>query len=130
MKRSSYAMATPQRYGGKGTLKAAANVREIIAPAVHGMDPAAVDHCLIELGKTRLGANATLGVSCAVARAMAIARGVPLWQHLAAGRAARLPVPMVNIFSAVCTGVATSSFRTSWRCPTACPPTPKPCTPS
>jgi enolase len=89
----------PQRYGGKGTLKAAANVREIIAPAVHGMDPAAVDHCLIELGKTRLGANATLGVSCAVARAMAIARGVPLWKHLAAGRAAKLPVPMVNIFS-------------------------------
>jgi enolase len=89
----------PQRYGGKGTLKAAANVREIIAPAVHGMDAAAVDHRLIELGKTRLGANATLGVSCAVARAMAIARGVPLWRHLAAGRAAKLPVPMVNIFS-------------------------------
>jgi enolase len=89
----------PKRYGGKGTLKAAANVRDIIAPAVRGTDAATVDQRLIELGKTRLGANATLGVSCAVARATAIARGVPLWKHLAAGRAAKLPVPMVNIFS-------------------------------
>ena len=92
----------PRRYGGKGTLKAAANVREVIAPAVRGMDAgeqAAVDRRMIELDKTRLGANAILGVSCAVARAASVARGVPLWKHLAAGRTARLPVPMVNIFS-------------------------------
>ena len=92
----------PKRYGGKGTLKAAANVREVIAPAVRGMDAgeqAAVDRRMIELGKARVGANAILGVSCAVARAASVARGVPLWKHLAAGRAARLPVPMVNIFS-------------------------------
>ncbi len=90
------------RYGGKGTRKAAANVREVIAPAVLGMDAddqAALDRRMIELGKNHLGANAILGVSCAVARAAAMARGVPLWQHLAAGRQARLPVPMVNIFS-------------------------------
>ena len=92
----------PKRYGGKGTLRAAANVRDVIAPAVRGMDAgdqAAVDRRMIELGKNLVGANAILGVSCAVARAAAVARGVPLWQHLAAGRAARLPVPMVNIFS-------------------------------
>jgi len=96
----------PARYGGKGTQKAAANVREQIAPALRGMDAAdqaALDRRMIELdgtpGKSRLGANAILGVSCAVARAASIARGVPLWQHLAADRPARLPVPMVNIFS-------------------------------
>ena len=91
-----------KRYGGKGTRKAAANVREVIAPAVHGMDAtdqATVDRHMIELGKSRVGANAILGVSCAVARAAAMARGVPLWKHLAGGRPARLPVPMVNIFS-------------------------------
>jgi len=94
------------RYGGKGTRRAAAHVAEIIAPALAGMDAAdqaAVDGRMIALDatpdKSRLGANAILGVSCAVARAAAIARGIPLWQHLAAGRPARLPVPMVNIFS-------------------------------
>ncbi len=92
----------PGRYGGKGTRKAAANVRGEIAPAVLGMDAmdqAALDRRMLELGRNRMGANAILGVSCAVARAAAAARGVPLWQHLAAGRQARLPVPMVNIFS-------------------------------
>ena len=92
----------PKRYRGKGTRKAAAHVRELIAPAVRGMDAgdqAAVDRRMIELGKSTMGANAILGVSCAVARAAALARGAPLWKHLAAGRTARLPVPMVNIFS-------------------------------
>ena len=92
----------PARYNGKSTRKAAANVREVIAHAVLGMDAAdqaALDRRMIELGKNRLGANAILGVSCAVARAASVARGIPLWQHLAAGRQARLPLPMVNIFS-------------------------------
>ncbi len=92
----------PRRYSGKGTRKAAANVRDVIAPVVRGMDAAdqaALDARMIALGKTQVGANAILGVSCAVARAAAAARGVPLWKHLAGGRAARLPVPMVNIFS-------------------------------
>ena len=92
----------PHRYAGKGTRQAAANVRTVIAPAVQGMnalDQAALDARMIALGKNEIGANAILGVSCAVARAAANARAMPLWQHLAAGRAARLPVPMVNIFS-------------------------------
>lgn len=96
----------PARYGGKGTRKAAANVNRLLAAAVRGIDAAeqaAVDHAMIELdgtpNKGRLGANAILGVSCAVARAAAAARGVPLWKHLAGERTARLPVPMVNIFS-------------------------------
>lgn len=94
------------RYAGKGTRRAAANVSQAIAPAVTGMnaeDQAALDRRMIELDgsadKSRLGANAILGVSCAVARAAAAAKGVPLWKHLAGDRKARLPVPMVNIFS-------------------------------
>jgi enolase len=92
----------PGRYAGKGTRKAAANVRERIAPAVRGMQAAeqtALDRQLIALGKEQMGANAILGVSCAVARAASIALGIPLWRHLAGGRPARLPVPMVNIIS-------------------------------
>lgn len=96
----------PGRYAGKGVRKAVRNVEEVIGPALAGTDPedqAAVDGRMIELdgtpGKSRLGANAILGVSCAVARAAAMARGVPLWRHLAGDRGASLPVPMVNILS-------------------------------
>jgi enolase len=96
----------PRRYGGKGVRKAVRNVEELIAPALSGLDAedqAAVDGRMIELdgtpNKSRLGANAMLGVSCAVARAAAMARGIPLWQHLAGGRSAALPVPMINILS-------------------------------
>ncbi len=96
----------PHRYAGAGVRRAATNVEEAIAPAVHGLDAAdqgAVDRAMIALdgtpNKSRLGANAILGVSCAVARAAASARGVELWEHLAGGRRASLPVPMVNILS-------------------------------
>jgi len=93
----------PNRYGGKGVLKAVANVNELIAPAVHGFDAAAqqtLDHALIQLDatpdKSRLGANAILGVSLAAAHAAAAAEGLPLYRHFAAD-AYLLPVPMMNI---------------------------------
>ena len=94
------------RYGGKGVLKAVANVNEVIAPAVAGDDAddqAALDARMIELdgtpNKGKLGANALLGVSLAAAHAMAAEEGRPLWQRLAQGRAPGLPVPMMNIIN-------------------------------
>ncbi|MCW5982771.1 MAG: phosphopyruvate hydratase [Bryobacteraceae bacterium] len=96
----------PSRYGGEGVRQAVENVERILGPAVEGMDAAdqqALDERLIALdgtaAKSRLGANAILGVSCAVARAASVALGMPLWQHLAGHREPCLPVPMVNIFS-------------------------------
>lgn len=95
----------PGRYAGKGTLRAAAHVNGEIARAVAGRDAndqAALDRRLIELDgtqqKSRLGANAMLGVSCAVARAVSVSRRQPLFQTLAQ-HAPMLPVPMVNILS-------------------------------
>ena len=94
------------RYAGKGVQRAAEHVRNTLAPALAGMnaaDQGAVDRRLIEAdgtsNKSRLGANALLGVSCAVARAAAATLGVPLWRRLAGSRPACLPVPMVNILS-------------------------------
>ena len=94
------------RYGGKGVRHAVENVRRLLGPALRGAgaeDQRALDHRMIELDgtpdKSRLGANAILGVSCAVARAVARSRKVPLWRYLAADRRAVLPVPMVNILS-------------------------------
>jgi len=96
----------PARYGGKGVLRAAAHVEGDIAAAVVGMeadDHAALDARMIALDgtpdKSRLGANAILGVSCAVARAAAASKGIELWRHLAGPREASLPVPMFNILS-------------------------------
>ena len=95
-----------ERYAGKGVRKAVQNVNEILGLAVMDLDAAdqeAVDRRLIETdgseGKRRLGANAILAISCAVARAAAAAARIPLWKHLAGGRAASLSVPMVNIIS-------------------------------
>lgn len=94
------------RYEGKGVRRAVANVRDVIAPALAGLpaeDQSAVDGRMLELDgtadKSRLGANAILSVSCAVARAVAQAQRIPLWRSLAGGRTARLPLPMVNILS-------------------------------
>ena len=94
------------RYGGKGVLKAVANVNEIIAPQVEGKDPSSqgdIDRLMIELdgtpNKGKLGANAILGVSMAVARAAAMAAGTPLYAYLGGPDAARLPVPMMNILN-------------------------------
>jgi enolase len=98
------------RYNGKGTSRACANVEGVIAAALVGQDAEdqrALDRLMIDLDgtpdKSRLGANALLGVSCAVARAMSVARRLPLWQVLSGfGRRPRrptLPTPMVNILS-------------------------------
>jgi len=96
----------PARYAGKGVLGAVRNIEEVLGPAVTGLDAsdqAAVDARLIETdgsaGKRRLGANAVLAVSCAVARVAARRLDVPLWRYLAQGRRPRMPVPMVNIIS-------------------------------
>jgi enolase len=94
------------RYLGKGVQKAVANINGPIATALKGFeasDQAGLDRRLIDLdgtpNKGRLGANALLGVSLANAHAVAAARGMPLWKYLAGARAARLPVPMMNIIN-------------------------------
>jgi enolase len=91
-------------YGGKGVTRAVANVNDEIAPALigsDGTDQEALDRSLIELdgtqNKSRLGANAVLGVSLAAAHAAAAAAGVPLWRHLGGEEAVTLPVPMMNV---------------------------------
>ena len=95
----------PLRYQGKGVRKAVANVVGPIAAAIagHAVEADSVDRLLIELdgtpGKSRLGANAILGVSCALARALSISLGEPLWKTLQSRAAPMLPVPMINIFS-------------------------------
>ncbi|MCG6795814.1 phosphopyruvate hydratase [Geobacillus sp. YHL] len=94
------------RYLGKGVLKAVENVNEIIAPEIIGLevaDQVAIDRKLIELdgteNKSKLGANAILGVSLAVARAAADELGLPLYQYLGGFNAKTLPVPMMNILN-------------------------------
>jgi enolase len=89
------------RYSGKGVLQAVHNIEQVLGPAVIGMnagDQSAIDERLFEAGP-ELGANATLAISCAVARTAAIASGVPLWKYLAGDRTPVMPVPMVNIIS-------------------------------
>ncbi len=95
-----------RRYDGKGTLKAVANVNEIIAPALRGLNPsrqAEIDRIMIDLdgtaNKGKLGANAILGVSMAVAKAAAEAAGLPLYAYLGGAGATTLPVPMMNILN-------------------------------
>ncbi len=95
-----------QHFGGKGVLKAVANVNDNIAPALLGQDArqqAVIDQAMITLdgtpNKARLGANAMLGVSLAVARAAASACDLPLYQYLGGPGATRLPVPHMNILN-------------------------------
>ncbi len=94
------------RYGGKGTLKAVKNVNKKIAEAVIGLDALdqrAVDRAMLALdgtpNKSKLGANAILGVSLAVARAAADSVGLPLYRYLGGVAANVLPVPMFNILN-------------------------------
>ena len=94
------------RYGGKGVRQAVANVNEAIAAALRGADAGdqrAIDERLISLdgtaNKSRLGANAVLGVSLAVARAAARAAGQPLYRYLSGGGEPVMPVPMMNILN-------------------------------
>jgi len=95
-----------KRYGGKGVLTAVEHVKTVIAPRLRGMDAThqrEIDLTMKELdgtsNKGRLGANAILGVSMAVARAAAAASNLPLYAYLGGPGAARLPVPMMNILN-------------------------------
>ena len=95
-----------QRYMGKGVLDAVDNVNTIIAPEVVGMDSidqAGIDRLMIDLdgtpNKSRLGANAILGVSLAVAKAAANFLALPLYQYIGGVNARELPVPMMNILN-------------------------------
>ena len=94
------------RYLGKGVLKAVANVEDEIAPAILGFDASEqrlIDQTMIDLdgtaNKERLGANAILGVSLAVAKAAAESAGLPLFRYLGGPNAYLLPVPMMNIIN-------------------------------
>ncbi len=96
----------PRRYLGKGVLKAVANVNEVIAPRVVGMDAldqAELDRLLIELdgtpSKQKLGANAILSISMAAAVAAARVQKKPLFEHLGGKKAYLLPVPLINILN-------------------------------
>lgn len=95
-----------QRYGGKGVTKAVEHVNDDIAEAIVGLDALdqrAIDRVMIEIdgtpNKGRLGANAILGASLAVARAAASASGLPLYRYLGGPNARTLPVPMMNILN-------------------------------
>lgn len=94
------------RYLGKGVLKAVNNVNEIIAPEVVGydaIDQVAIDELMIDLdgtaNKGKLGANAILGVSLAVAKAAAASVNLPLYQYIGGTNGKELPVPMLNILN-------------------------------
>jgi enolase len=96
----------PAHFSGKGVRKAVANVVNEIAPPLIGSDVTDqpnIDRLMIQLdgtaNKSRLGANAILGVSLACAHAAADVRGVPLWNHLNRDGRAKLPLPMVNMIS-------------------------------
>src|SRR5213593_4877663 len=98
--------ADKARYRGKGVLRAVDNVDDLIAPELIGEDAAdqsAIDRILIELdgteNKSKLGANAMLGVSLACARAAANAVGLPLYRYLGGPLARTLPVPMMNVLN-------------------------------
>ena len=95
-----------ERYLGKGVLRAVRNVNEIIAPEIVGMDPLwqeEIDEVLIELdgtaNKSRLGANAILGVSLAVAKAAAEFLGLPFFKYIAGARVGQMPIPLMNVLN-------------------------------
>ncbi len=94
------------RYGGKGVLKAVENVNKVIAPALKGdcvFNQRAIDYKMLALDgtptKSKLGANAVLGVSLAVAKAAATALGLPLYRYIGGANTYVLPVPMMNIIN-------------------------------
>ena len=93
-------------YGGKGVLKAVSNVNQKIKPKILGlscMEQRKIDELMIELdgtaNKSRLGANAILGVSMALARAASTSKGIPLYRYLEQRKKYRLPVPMMNVIN-------------------------------
>lgn len=94
------------RYLGKGVLKAVDNINNVIAPALIGfnsLDQVSIDHKMLEMDgtktKSKLGANAMLGVSLAVAKAAAEYSGMPLYRYIGGTNAKTLPVPMMNIIN-------------------------------
>ena len=94
------------RYGGKGVLKAVENVNKVIAPALKGdcvLNQRAIDYKMLALDgtptKSKLGANAVLGVSLACAKAAATALGMPLYRYIGGANTYVLPVPMMNIIN-------------------------------
>ena len=94
------------RFGGKGVQKAVKHIHEVIAPALIGMeatDQHGIDQRMLQLDntptKSKLGANAILGVSLAVARAAALALGIPLYRYIGGMNTYVLPVPMMNIIN-------------------------------
>jgi len=96
----------PKRYGGKGVLKAVENINSLISPALLGMDASLqeeVDQRMLDLDgtpdKSKLGANAILGVSLAAAKATAASAGLPLYLSIAGSGTTILPVPMYNILN-------------------------------
>jgi enolase len=99
----------PKRYGGKGVLEAVANVNGELAKTVTGLplggldEQAAIDRAMIELdgtdAKSRLGANAILGVSLAAAHAAAAAAGIPLYRYIGGESATLVPTPMMNVLN-------------------------------
>jgi len=95
-----------KRFGGKGVLKAVENVNKIIAKEIEGksfISQRELDYYMIELdgseNKSKLGANAILGVSMAYARAESMSAGIPLYQYLGGSNAHLLPVPCMNIIN-------------------------------
>ena len=107
-----------KRYGGKGVLKAVANVNDVIAPELMGWDASQqtdIDALLIALDgtktKSNLGANAMLGVSLAVAKAAADALGMPLYRYIGGVNTVTLPVPMMNIINGGSHSDATIAFQ-------------------
>src|SRR5215469_11402836 len=92
------------RYLGKGVSKAVSNVNSVIAPALTGQDATLqshIDQVMLSMdgtkNKSKLGANAMLGVSMAIARAAAQAHGLPLYRYIGGVKASVLPVPMMNV---------------------------------
>ena len=108
------------RYGGKGVRKAVHHIDTVIAPALVGMsvfDQRGIDQTMLTLDgtptKSKLGANAILGVSLAVAKAGASALNVPLYRYLGGANTYVMPVPMMNISTAVRTPTHPSPSRNS-----------------
>ena len=96
----------PKRYGGKGVLKAIANINDSIAELLKGwdiLDQGGIDQAMIEAdgtkNKERFGANAILGVSLAAARAKAMTQKIPLFESIQADTPLRMPIPMMNILN-------------------------------
>ena len=113
-------------FGGKGVLKAVQNVNQIIAPALIGknvLDQVAIDEAMLALDgtptKSKLGANAILGVSLAVAKAAADYLGIPLYRYIGGPNAKQLPVPMMNVINGGKHADSSVDFHRASRCSAA-----------